>query len=317
MSDISFSTSTYPSSNGRDTVSYCVWKPASPRAVVQLAHGMQEYVQRYDSFARYLAKNGFVVAGNDHLGHGQTAPTDDDLGFTGEGGGADAMIADLHTLTGLLRSQFKGLPLILIGHSMGSFLARCAVADYPGAYDAAVFIGTSGPGMPTGAGKALARWRMFRRGERYRSNLIAKVAFGSYNSRYEGPVNDKSWISRDTEIVKAYIADKYCNYPFTARGFYDLFELLGRISRKDWAAKLPKAMPILLTSGEMDPVGGFGKGVREVHRRLEKAGIIDLTLKLYPGARHEILNEINRTEVYADILAWLEARIAKENPPHA
>lgn len=316
MTEPVFTQSSYPSANGRDTVACCVWTPADavPCAVVQIAHGMQEYVRRYEPFARYLCAHGYAVGGNDHLGHGGTAASAADLGFTGEGGGADAMIADVHTMTVRLREQFPGLPLILLGHSMGSFIARNAVADFGGDYDAAIFVGTGGPEMPTGAGMLLARWRMFRRGERHRSNLIAKVAFGNYNRKYEGPVTKNSWISRDEAVVRAYMADPYCNFPFTARGWYDLFDLLGRVSRKDWAGKLPVDLPILLTSGTMDPVGNFTRGVTAVHRRLVRAGIRDLTLKFYPEARHEILNEINRDEVYADITAWLDARFGKEKP---
>lgn len=319
MSDstITFTQSSYPSANGRDTVACYVWTPDTPpRAVVQLSHGMQEYAQRYDPFARFLCANGYAVGANDHLGHGHTAAVDDDLGFTGEGG-ADAMIADVHTMTERLHSQFPGLPLILIGHSMGSFIARNVAAAFGRDYAAAVFIGTGGPEMPTRAGKLLARWRIRRRGERYRSQLLAKAAFGNYNRKYDGPVTNNSWISRDEAVVKAYMADKFCNFPFTAQGFYDLFDLLGRVSRRDWADKLPSDLPVLLTSGEMDPVGNFGRGVRTVYRRLAQAGLHDLTLKFYPGARHEILNETNRDEVYADILAWLDARFAKEADHHA
>ena len=282
-------------------------------AVLQVAHGMAEHLERYEKFASYLCDRGIALYINDHLGHGATAASSDDLGFTGEGGGADAMIADVHTMTARLREQFPGLPVILLGHSMGSFIARNAVALFGGDYDGAIFSGTGGPEMPTGAGMALARWRMFRRGERHRSNLIAKVAFGNYNRKYDGPVTKSSWISRDEAVVKAYMADPWCNFPYSARGWYDLFDLLGRVSRRDWAAKVPPDLPILLASGSMDPVGNFGRGVKAVHQRLKQAGIRDLTIKLYPDARHEILNEINREEVYGDMLAWLDARFGKEN----
>ncbi|MBR7185160.1 MAG: lysophospholipase [Clostridia bacterium] len=313
MAENSFVQSSYPSANGRDTVACYVWTPTDrpPCAVVQLSHGMQEYARRYAPLAEFLCTHGYAVAGNDHLGHGATAASADDLGFTGEGG-ADAMIADVHTMTERLREQFPGLPIILLGHSMGSFIARNVAAAFGGDYAGMIFSGTGGPEMPTGAGRMLARWRMFRRGERYRSQLIAKVAFGNYNRRYDAPVTKKSWISRDEAVVKAYMADPFCNYAFTARGWYDLFDLLGRVSARDWAAKLPADLPILLASGTMDPVGNFGRGVEEVYRRLEKAGVRDLTIKLYPDARHEILNETNRSEVYADMLAWLNAHVGKE-----
>ena len=310
---ISFDRDAYPSANGKDTVACYLWQPEQqPRAVVQLSHGMQEYVQRYTPFARYLCGQGYAVGGNDHLGHGNTAASPDDLGFTGEGGGADAMIEDVHEMTLRLRRAFPGLPLILLGHSMGSFIARNVAAMYPEDYDGVIFMGTAGADMPTGAGKMLAGWRMKHRGERYRSNLLAKIAFGGYNRRYEKPVNSKSWISRDDAVVEAYIADPLCNFAFTARGWHDLFTLLGRVSRSDWAEKIPADLPVLLTSGEMDPVGGFGVGVKQVHERLAKAGVRDLTLTLYPDARHEILNELNRAQVYADITAWLDARFGEE-----
>ncbi|MBQ2767250.1 MAG: alpha/beta hydrolase [Clostridia bacterium] len=303
---IAFSQSAYPSANGKDTVACYIWQPQHPRAVVQIAHGMQEYAQRYAPFARYLCAQGYAVGGNDHLGHGNTAADREDLGFTGNGGGARAMIEDVHTMTARLREAFPGLPLILIGHSMGSFIARNVMVDYPRDYDGVILIGTSGADMPTGAGKMLARWRMYRRGERYRSGFLAKLAFGNYNRRYEKPTHSKSWISRDEDVVAAYVQDEFCNFDFTARGWYDLFSLLGRISRPEWAGKIPTDMPVLLTSGEMDPVGGFGRGVKQIYERIRGAGVRDVALKLYPDARHEILNEINRNEVYADIAAWLD-----------
>ncbi|MBR6709672.1 MAG: alpha/beta fold hydrolase [Clostridia bacterium] len=312
MNEPIFTQFSYPSANGRDNIAAYLWAPEAPRAIVQLSHGMQEYIQRYAPFIRFLCARGYAVGGNDHLGHGNTAATADDLGFTGEGGGADAMVNDLHTMTAELRERLPGLPVILVGHSMGSFVARCAAAAYSADYDAAIFIGTAGTDLPTAAGKLLARWRMFRRGERHRSQLLAKVMFSGYNRRYEEPTTPKSWISRDTAVVEAYMQDKFCNFAFTARGFYDLFTLLERVSAKDWAEQIPDGLPVLLTSGEMDPVGGFGRGVKQVYDRLSAAGVRDLTLKLYPDARHEILNEINRDVVYADILAWLDARFGEE-----
>lgn len=299
---------TYPSADGGNTVAAYIYTPADGevRAIFQLCHGMCEYILRYEDFAAYLCAHGIAFAGNDHLGHGETAASADDLGYTV---GAAYMVEDVRTLTGLLKERFgKDTPFLFAGHSMGSFIARTYLSRYgrDTGMDAAILIGTAGPGAPTGAGKALARVIGAFRGDRHRSKLLKTIAFGSYTKRCPKGCSPSAWISRDEALVARYDADPFCNYKFTVRGYIDLFTLLGGVSGKAWANTIPKDLPILLTAGEEDPVGGYGKGVREVHRRLCTAGVRDVTLKLYPEDRHEILNEFDRETVYADLLAYAE-----------
>ncbi len=298
----------YPSADGRSTVAYYCFVPARkrPHAIVQICHGMREYVMRYEPLADYLSGLGYVVCGNDHTGHGKTAADADDFGFTG---GANVMVEDVSALSWRMRDEYPGLPLVLLGHSMGSFVARLYATRYPGQADGLVIVGTGGPDNPTGMGKLLARLTAKLRGERYRSKLITQIAFGSYNKRVpreKGKTRSpSSWLSRDEAVVKAYDEDEYCSYIFTAKGYYDLFDLIGRVSQREWAYRLPRTLPVLLLSGEEDPVGGYGRGVKKVYERLLDAHMTDVRMLLYAGARHEVFNETNRESVFRDLSQWL------------
>lgn len=303
---------TYPSADGKNTVAAYIFAPKGEvRAVFQLCHGMCEYILRYEPFAAYLCAHGVAFAGNDHLGHGETAASADDLGYTVD---ANYILEDARTLTGLLKERFGAdMPFIFSGHSMGSFVARAYLSRYGReGIDAAIIIGTSGPGAPTGAGKAVAKLIGAFRGDRHRSKLLKTMAFGSYIKRCPKGCSPSAWISRDDALVARYDADPFCSYLFTVRGYIDLFTLLGGVSAKSWAGSVPKDLPILLTAGEEDPVGAYGKGVREVYKRLCDAGVKEVTLKLYPGDRHEILNELDRETVYADMLVYVEQQIERK-----
>ena len=303
----------YPSADGKNTVAAYLFTPSEGevRAVFQLCHGMCEYILRYEDFAAYLCAHGIAFAGNDHLGHGETAACADDLGYTV---GAQYLIEDARRLTEVLKERFgTEIPFFFAGHSMGSFIARAYLSQYgKDGIDAAVIIGTAGPGAPTGAGKAVARLIGAVRGDRYRSKLLKAMAFGSYTKRCPKGCSPSAWISRDEVLVARYDADPFCSYLFTVRGYVDLFTLLGGVSAKSWAGTVPKDLPILLTAGEEDPVGAYGKGVREVYRRLQACGVRDVTLRLYPEDRHEILNELDREAVYADMLAYIERQIEQK-----
>lgn len=307
MSEIQREDIWFDSSNGSSRVAgfFYTCPSVPPRAVVQLSHGMCEYIGRYKDVAGYLAKNGYAVAGNDHLGHGDTAAGE--YGYFGPDG-ARHILQDLHAMNQLARKRFPGLPVILLGHSMGSFFARLFAATYPDSIDALVLSGTAGPNPALLGGILLSRMLSRTKGEKYRSNVIQKIAFGSYLAHIPHPNTPYDWITRDEEIVAAYAKDPRCTFVFTVNAFYEMFCTLRAVSSDRWAAKLKKTTPVLLFSGDQDPVGDYGKGVCTVERMLRAAGVQDLTLLLYPGGRHEMLNETNRQDVYADLLAWLDHR---------
>lgn len=295
---------------GRETVGYFFdAEGLRPKAVVQISHGMCEYIGRYADFASFLVKHGFAVCGNDHLGHGETGKLAGEYGFFAERDGRTFVLRDLKTMNELARKRWPGVPVILLGHSMGSFFARWFATVYPDAQDALILSGTGGPNPAAGAGIAVAKLLVRVQGAHARSSLLKKLAFGTYLNRIKAPRTPHDWITRDEAIVDAYAADPWCTYTFTNSAMLDLMACLNEVSGQDWADRMPKKLPVYLIAGEEDPVGDYGKGVRTVYGMLQKAGVERLELKLYPGARHEMLNETNRAEVYDDLLAWCETTI--------
>ena len=307
-SEITLEKSDFLSHDGKSRTAYYVFTPkgAEPRGIIQISHGMCEYILRYEQFARQMCRRGYVVCGNDHIGHGATAPSDDLLGYTAPSGGALVMVRDVRMVSGIIRNRFPKLPLFLVGHSMGSFVARKYIEMFGEELSGAIIVGTGGPESPTALGKALAKCVIKLKGETHRSKLLDKMAFGSYNKKFKDEKDEKSWLSRDKEVREKYVADKYCSFKFTARGFYDLFDLLGSVSEKEWAKKLPKELPVLIISGDKDPVGNYGKGVEKVYKRMDKAGMEDVTVRLYHGARHELFNETSRKEIIEHTAEWIE-----------
>ncbi|MFA5635841.1 MAG: alpha/beta hydrolase [Anaerovoracaceae bacterium] len=302
--------SSFSGSNGIDTVSYQTYTPdGKPKAIVQIAHGMAEHFGRYQEFAEYLAGVGFVVCGNDHLGHGETAPTQEDLGYFGKNDGWINMTDDLHLLTLKMKQKYGNLPYFLIGHSMGSLLTRAYLSSYGKELSGAVLIGTSGENPAAKAALPLISLIRKAKGDRHRSGLIYYLAFGNYNKRYEKGSRKLAWMSQDDEVLNAFKADPKCNFILTVAGFRDLMKVLIYVSRKDWASEVPQKLPVILLSGDKDPVGDFGQGTRQVFKQLQMAKVEDLSLKLYPGLRHEILNEPGKEQIHKDILEWLQKHI--------
>lgn len=286
----------------------------SVKAVFQISHGMTEHSARYDQFAEFLAGHGYAVFINDHLGHGKSVSSEEELGYFGTDLGRDALVHDVHTLTGIAQKEFPGKPIVLFGHSMGSFIARKYCSLYGDQIDAAIFCGTSGANPGAGIGALAASFVAREKGDHYRSSLLDSLAFGSYNNRFK-PLRTKfDWLTRDERIVDQYIEDPLCGFLFTAQGYGELFRLLQDVSAKSWYRNVPYILPMLLIAGSDDPVGNYGKGVEDVSRGLKKSGHADVSLKLYPKGRHEILNELNKEEVYQDILAWADGKIPVAQP---
>ncbi len=296
------------SCDGKNSLYTVTWRDPDKevRGIVQISHGMCEYVKRYDEMARYLAEAGFVVAGNDHLGHGQSVASESDLGFIAEKDGYLLMVKDLRQMTDRLHEEYPGKPLVLYGHSMGSFLARQYAATYADGVDAYVFSGTAGPNPAAGAGKALIGILSAFKGERHVSKLLGKMSFGSYCARIPDAPTGKEWVTSDPERLDAYTHDPHCMFDFTLSAYRDLMNTLQFVSDPGWAPKLRKDLPYYLVYGSEDPVGAYGEGVKTVYGRMKEAGCEKAEIRAYEGMRHEPHNEVGREAFFADTLAWIE-----------
>lgn len=283
----------------------------SIRGVIQISHGMAEYSNRYAGFALELCKSGYAVFVSDHIGHGSSVTDKNMLGYFGENG-EDTFVEDLKALTDIIKSEYNDLPLYLLGHGMGSLIARKYTAKYGYLLDGVIYTGTSGQNPALGVGIQLANTLIKQNGPYYRSELLDTIAFGAYNRKTEKRT-ECDWVSRDTKEVDKFIADDLCGYKYTVSGMKALFLTLKAVSTRRWYNSVPLSMPILLMSGSMDPIGDYSKGVNEVYKTLKKTGHKYVTMKIYDGARHEILNEINRREVFEDIIEWLNGLNEKEN----
>lgn len=301
----------YSSSTGVNSIRAIKCYPdAEPKAIIQIAHGVADHIDRYRHFMSFLADKGFFVVGNDHLGHGHTIRHPVEQGFFAYHGGWQHVVNDMHKLRCIASEEFPDVPYILFGHSMGSFLTRTFVIQHPEAYDAAIISGTGHmKAALINSGYALSSSIVKAKGPRYVSKLIDSIAFGAYNNAFK-PVRTKfDWISRDEEQVDKYAADPYCGFIATASLFKEMMAGLKFITNEDNIAKMNKAKPIYFMSGDMDPVGENGKGVERAYKAFCDAGIKDVYMKLYKGGRHEMLNELNKDEVYRDILSWINSKI--------
>lgn len=304
---------TLKSSDGIHTLTGSLWLPeGTPKAALQIVHGMSEYVDRYDEFARYMTDHGYVVYGDDHLGHGRSVTDMDELGYFGEQHGAVYLVEDEWRTFDLMHKRFPDLPVFMLGHSMGSFIARAWASRYGDLLEGLIIMGTAGYNPLGDVAKFIAAAEGRRYGKHYRSKLINWLAFGSYNDKFKDENDIYSWLGRNKDIRDKYAKDPYCNFMFTIAGFETLSEILKAVSSRNWAKLVPEKLPILMVSGEMDPVGNYGKGVHEVYGWLEATGHKDLKMKLYAGMRHEILNENNHSTVFFDLLKWTNGVLEKD-----
>lgn len=300
-----------PSATGKHTLHGVCWRPEGEvRAIVQISHGMIEYVERYEPLAAYLTERGFLVAGHDHVGHGQSVAGPEEWGHFGVKDAGATLVEDVHALTRRLREQFPGVPLFLLGHSMGSFVARRYMMTYGADIDGALVVGTGNqPAWQLLLGQGLTALLTAFHGDGYRSPFMAKLLFGLSNRRIPHPRTPSDWISKDEAVVDAYVADPACTFLFTLNGYANLFGLIRFVKKPAHNAQIPQELPVILLAGADDPVGNYGKAVRQVYQNWKRQGIRDLSCKLYPQDRHEILNETDRDKVYADVAAWLEQHL--------
>ena len=302
----------FDSSNSINRIHAVRWLPDSgePAAVLLIAHGVAEHIVRYDPFAQHLAENGIAVYGNDHLGHGGSYSTDSEKGFFAEEKGWGFVVRDMHRLADIARSEFPDVPVFLLGHSMGSFLARTYLIKYPGELDGCILSGTGWqPAAVCAMGLAVCKAEKARLGPRGRSGLVNNLCFGGYNKRIENPATSHDWLSRDASVVQKYVSDSDCGFICTVSQTADMLGGIKYICDKKNISKMDITTPVFFISGDEDPVGGYGKGVMQTYTAFVMAGCTDVSIKLYPGGRHEMLNETNRCEVYRDILAWINEKM--------
>lgn len=302
----------FPSKDGNTEIHTIEWKPVGEvRAVLQICHGMVEYIRRYDEFAQFLCGEGYYVVGNDHLGHGKSIQAKSEYGFFNEKYGNACVLGDMHTLRQRTEKKYPGVPYFMLGHSMGSSLLRQYIQMYGNGLSGAVLMGTVADHKKAALlfGKRLCRVMAAFRGWHYRSKMVDNLVLGAYNKKFKPARTRADWITSDNENLDMYVADPLCSFMSTVNAYYNVFSGMIGIQRKESVYMIPKGLPVLFVSGADDPVGEFGKGVRKIYEKYRAAGIRDVTLRLYTGDRHEILNETDREQVYKDLLGWFEKHI--------
>lgn len=296
----------YLASNGAGRIHCGLWLPeGQPRAVVQIIHGIAEHIGRYDHFARFLTERGFAVCADDHMGHGLSVESGGVFGYFS--GGWMAAVRDERSLFEEMKKRFPAVTIFMLGHSMGSFLLRTYLYTYPGELTGAIISGTGWqPELALSAGLALCRLEQLRIGETGRSKLLKELMFGAYNKKFSPNRTPNDWICSDEAVVDAYTEDALCGFDATVGLTRDMLTGISMNQKKENLAKMDKTLPVLFVSGMQDPVGAMGEGVLRTIDAFKRAGLTNVTIRLYPEGRHEMLNETNRTEVYADVLSWLE-----------
>ncbi|MGL4820172.1 MAG: alpha/beta fold hydrolase [Bacilli bacterium] len=295
--------------NGR-TVFARIHVPSGCKGIVQIAHGMAEHSGCYQEWCAYLIENGYGYAVHDHAGHGQTAQQHA-LGHFDFKLGWEQVVDDVHSFTTYVKSH-TSLPIFIMGHSMGSFLVRTLLPKTSGEYTGCILSGTGASlGLLGAAGQTIARVELTLRGEHNHSPLMEKLSFGAFNRRFTPAKTPFDWLSRDEEQVQAYIADPLCGFTCTSSFYYHLLRGIGIANRKETFERTANGLPILLFSGDQDPVGDFGIGFSKVVHHFKERGMKDVTAKLYPNGRHEMLHETNRLDVFKDTVGWLNRYTTK------
>ncbi len=305
---------TLDSRDGKTKLYACAFYPeTNPICIVQIVHGMRDRIARYEEFARYMTERGILVVGEDHLGHGKTVKEGDTWGYFCEHDPATVLVRDVHRLKKMMEEKYPTIPYILFGHSMGSFMVRNYMARYGTGIEGAILAGT---GTPTKAelcfGKCLTTVIGKIKGPKYVSQYVSNITSKSYMNGIKNPKTKHDWLTTDEKEIAAFSSDTLCSgYDFTVNGYDTLYELALRMQKKESMLKIPKKLPILIVSGTEDPVGNMGLAPKKLYDDYLNLDLTKTVLKLYSGARHEVLNEANREVVYKDVYNWIE-RIAME-----
>lgn len=303
-------TNRFISCDGKTKIHVSMWCPdkseyEKPKMILQIMHGMIEYIDRYDEFARYLAQRGILVVGNDHLGHGASVLSDDDFGYFRDKEPENALVLDAHHLTCLIRKRFPGIPVYLLGHSMGSFMTRKYICKYGKELAGVIVMGTGHQITPLViTGEVVAGVVGFFKGDRYRSKFISNAMFGAYGKRIKDDKTPNAWLTRDKAIVEEYNNNKLTTFLFTVNGYKGLMRTIHYVRKKKNIEQIPKDLPMLMISGLDDPVGEYGEGVKRAFKSYH-GYLEDIDLRLYEDCRHELCNELNREDIFEDIYEWL------------
>ena len=293
-------------------ITYYKWggELISPKGIIQLAHGMSEWALRYEYFAEELVKNGYVVYANDHSGHGNSSKNEESLGHISKEDDFYIMIEDMKKLNEIIRKENKDLKLILLGHSMGSFLSQRYFQMYGETIDALILSGSNGkPKFYTKLGLIISKIESSIKGEYKRSKLMDKLSFGSFNKSVKNPKTEFDWLSRDEKEVEKFIKDSYSGFIYPTKFYFSLINGIWDIHKKENLEKININTPIYIFAGDRDPVGYLGKGIVNLYETYKRRGVKNLSYKLYKDGRHEMLNEINKDEVILDVIKWLDSII--------
>lgn len=298
------------STDSKNNLNVIIWETEKePIGVLQIVHGMAEYIDRYDNFAKYMTENGFNVIGHDHLGHGHSVSDEHDYGFFAEENGDKIIIEDMHSVTQYAREKWEELPNFILGHSMGSFCLRQYLTKYSNDVFGAIIMGTGWiPSAAALLGKTIATNTCKSKGSHTVNPLLIKLTLEPYNKPFAPARTNCDWLSRDEKQVDLYVNDKLCGFDFTAGAYKDFFTILEKIAKNRQLIGMRKSLPILITSGSVDPVGGK-KACEKLNAQYKRCGIDDVTLKLWENDRHEILNELDKSDVYDYICTWLKSKI--------
>ncbi len=302
---------TFDSRDGKTKLHAVRWVPEGKVVcILQIVHGMAEYIERYEELARYLGEKGILVTGDDHLGHGKSVPEGGIYGYFCEQDPATVVVRDVHRLKKMTQEDYPGVPYVILGHSMGSFILRNYLFRYGTGIEGAIICGTGSKSKAlVMVSQIIAAVQGVVLGDAHVSKFIDRLAFGSSNKEIADAKTPFDWLCTDAEVVDAYIKDELCGFTFTVNGFKTLFQLLKRLNKTENLNKMPKDLPVIFISGDMDPVGDYGEGVRKAYEDFQNAGMKRISMKLYPGGRHELLNETNKKQVYEELYPWIMERV--------